>query len=91
MRERAMDLKELYNRLLAALDDSGPVLSSVQHKDGTIIIAHELTPGTLISLKRDEILGFATDSGGRTSHFSILARSMQIPAVSGLRQCIAFD
>lgn len=85
MRERAMDLKELYNRLLAALDDSGPVLSSVSHKDGTIIIAHELTPGTLISLKRDEILGFATDSGGRTSHFSILARSMQIPAVSGLR------
>ncbi|MCK9181297.1 MAG: phosphoenolpyruvate--protein phosphotransferase [Fibrobacteraceae bacterium] len=85
LRERAMDLKELYNRLLAALGDSGPVLSSVPHKDGSIIVAHELTPGTLISLKRDEILGFATDSGGRTSHFSILARSMQIPAVSGLR------
>jgi phosphoenolpyruvate-protein kinase (PTS system EI component) len=52
---------------------------------GTVIVAHELSPSTLISLKKEEVVGFATDFGGRTSHISILARSMQIPAVSGLR------
>ena len=85
MRERAMDLRDLYNRLLAALDDSGPVIENLTTTPGTVIVAHELSPSTLISLKKEEVIGFATDSGGRTSHISILARSMQIPAVSGLR------
>lgn len=89
MRERAMDLRDLYNRLLAALDDSGPVITGKAkgqgQDEGAILIAHELSPSTLISLKKEEVVGFATDSGGRTSHIAILARSMQIPAVSGLR------
>mgnify|MGYP004459142595 FL=1 len=38
-----------------------------------------------MSIEKDEVLGFATDIGGRTSHISILARAMQLPAVSGLR------
>lgn len=85
MRERALDLHDLYNRLLNSLDDSGPVIHPDSWETGTILTAHELIPSILLSLKKDQVGGLATDSGGRTSHVSILARAMQIPAVSGLR------
>ncbi len=85
LRERALDLNDLYNRLLDSLNDSTPVLHSENWETGTILAAHELTPSVLLSLKKGQIGGFATDSGGRTGHVSILARAMQIPAVSGLR------
>src|SRR5574344_1723483 len=82
MRDRAMDLKDLYQRLMGALEDSGPVISEDEIGNGVIFVGHELNPSTLISLKKDQVIAFATDSGGRTSHVSILARSMEIPAVS---------
>ena len=89
MRDRAMDLKDLYHRLMGALDDSGPVIIGDEIGNGVILVAHELNPSTLISLKKNQVIAFATDSGGRTSHVSILARSMEIPAVSGLRNVSA--
>lgn len=89
MRDRAMDLKDLYHRLMGALDDSGPVIMEDEISKGAVLISHELTPSILISLKKGQALAFATDSGGRTSHVSILARSMEIPAVSGLRNISA--
>ena len=88
MRDRAMDLKDLYHRLMGALDDSGPVIIGDEIGNGVILVAHELNPSTLI-LKKNQVIAFATDSGGRTSHVSILARSMEIPAVSGLRNVSA--
>ena len=83
--ERASDLKELYNRLLSALDESVPKRAPKKSKEPSLLVAHELTPGMLMTVDKDDVLGFATDIGGRTSHISILARAMQLPAVSGLR------
>ncbi len=85
MRERSSDLKELYNRLLSALEETAPKRAERKSSGPAIIISHELTPGMLMSIEKEEVLGFATDIGGRTSHISILARAMQLPAVSGLR------
>ena len=87
MRERTMDLREIYNRLLAALDEatSAPLPQSKTPLEPSNIVSHELTPGMLMSIEKNEVLGFATDIGGRTSHISSLARAMQLPAVSGLR------
>lgn len=85
MRERAMDLRDLYNRILSILDDSVPTFSSEQFSEPIIFVGHELTPSTLIGLPANSVLAFATDSGGKTSHASILARAMQVPSVSGLR------
>lgn len=85
MRERSTDLKELYNRLLSALDEAVPKRTEKKSSGPALIISHELTPGMLMSIEKEEVLGFATDIGGRTSHISILARAMQLPAVSGLR------
>ena len=48
-----------------------------------IIVAHELTPSQTAGMDRSQVLGFATDAGGRTSHVSIVARAVDIPAVVG--------
>lgn len=85
LRERAADLRELCNQLLQALDGTSAKPEKKGNREPALIIAHELTPGELMSMKKEEILGFASDVGGRTSHISILARAMQLPAVSGLR------
>ncbi len=53
-------------------------------EDPMIIVARELTPSQTASLKRDKVLGFATDAGGRTSHTAIVARDLGIPAVVAL-------
>jgi phosphotransferase system enzyme I (PtsI) len=50
-----------------------------------ILVARSLSPGDVVHMKKESILGFATDLGGRTSHVAILAKSMGIPAVVGLK------
>lgn len=85
MRDKAADLRDLYNRLMAAMEDSGPVLENTAAEDGVVFVAHELMPSLLMSVKPGQVSALAMDTGGRTSHVAILARSLQIPAVSGLR------
>ena len=51
-----------------------------------VLVAHELTPSQAASIDRQKILGIATDAGGRTSHTSIVARALQIPAVVGCHE-----
>ena len=53
-------------------------------QDGVIIVSQDLSPADTAQMKLDKIIGFATDSGGRTSHTAIVARSMELPAVVGL-------
>ena len=50
----------------------------------TIVVAPDLTPSEAIHLSPEKVLGFATDLGGRTSHYAILARSLGVPLVVGL-------
>src|SRR5664280_849648 len=52
--------------------------------DGVIVVTHDLSPADTAQMKMDKVVGFATDSGGRTSHTAIIARSMELPAVVGL-------
>ncbi|MBO7413066.1 MAG: phosphoenolpyruvate--protein phosphotransferase [Fibrobacter sp.] len=85
MRDRATDLRDLYNRLMAAMEDSGPVLEDIAAEDGVVLVGHEILPSLLMSVKPGQVSALAMDTGGRTSHVAILARSLQIPAVFGLR------
>ena len=89
MRDKAADLRDVYNRLMAAMEDSGPVLEDVAQEDGVVLVGHELLPSLLMSIKPGQVAGLAVDTGGRTSHVAILARSLQIPLVSGLRNFAA--
>jgi len=80
MGERVDDLRDVRDRLLRELTGhSGGQLP----QDG-IILARTLTPGDTVDLDPDQVAGIVTQEGGVTSHASILARSMGIPAVIGV-------
>src|SRR5205814_8341564 len=57
-------------------------LSEITHD--VIILADDLTPSDTIHFNRRPIVGFATEAGGRTSHTSIIAKSLFMPAVIGV-------
>lgn len=83
MKERAADIIDLKRRLIANL--LGVKLTSLQHlEEASIVVAHDLTPSDTALLDRDKVLGLITETGGPTSHTSIMARSMGIPAVVGV-------
>jgi phosphotransferase system enzyme I (PtsI) len=52
-----------------------------------ILIAHDLSPADMLQFKKSVFAGFVTDVGGKTSHTAIVARSLDIPAVVGVRLC----
>jgi phosphotransferase system enzyme I (PtsI) len=90
MRERVSDLTDVHIRVLAILlklPDHDPVDLPAGAK--AVLITHDLTPGLTVQLDRASIVGIATDSGTRTSHVAILARSLGLPAVVGLRSATA--
>ncbi|MBP7528568.1 MAG: phosphoenolpyruvate--protein phosphotransferase [Syntrophorhabdaceae bacterium] len=85
LRERGQDIKYIYERLarILVVGKKSPI-SSKAVKGKAIIIAHDLSPADTIQLNLNRISGFATDVGGRTSHTSIVARALEIPAVVGV-------
>ena len=87
LRERANDLVDVHIRVLAILMDL-PDHDPVDLPKGAkaVLVTHDLTPALTVQLDRDAIVGIATDAGTRTSHVAILARSLGLPAVVGLRK-----
>ncbi|MEX2178646.1 MAG: phosphoenolpyruvate--protein phosphotransferase [Gemmatimonadaceae bacterium] len=87
MRERVNDLTDVHIRVLAVLMDL-PDHDPVNLPKGAkaVLVTHDLTPGLTVQLDREAIVGIATDAGTRTSHVAILARSLGLPAVVGLRK-----
>ncbi len=82
-RERVHDLRDVEQRVLRALSGESQVLLKPP-VEPSIIVARNLTPTHTAALGRDNVLGFAMDEGGNTSHVAILARSLGVPAVVGL-------
>lgn len=82
LRERAADLDNVRERLLAALRESTIAHSTAADK---ILISQTVTPTDLMLYRKSGVLGFATEVGGIASHSSILARSFSMPAVIGIR------
>ncbi len=86
LRERVGDLMDLHIRMLGillALPDSDPV--DLPKGSNAILVTHDLTPSLTVQLDREAIAAIATDEGTSTSHVAILARSLGLPAVVGLR------
>ena len=86
VRERVGDLIDVHIRLLSillGLPDHDPV--DVPKGANAILVTHDLTPSLTVQLDREAIGGIATDAGTRTAHVAILARSLGLPAVVGLR------
>jgi phosphotransferase system enzyme I (PtsI) len=86
LRERVGDLTDVHIRVLSLLldlPDHDPV--ALPAGASAILVTHDLTPSLTVQLDRGSIAAIATDSGTRTAHVAILARSLGLPAVVGLR------
>jgi phosphotransferase system enzyme I (PtsI) len=86
IKDRAGDIRDVRRRVLSNL--SGTRRSSeelLNLESDVIIIAHDLSPADTAHMRKERVLAFATDIGGRTSHTAIMARSLEIPAVVGLK------
>lgn len=84
LKERAADFRDVSKRVMSLL--LGTKQKSLTDFDQPVVlIAHDLTPSDTAQLDRDRVAGFATNIGGKTSHSAIMARSMEIPAVVGLK------
>jgi phosphotransferase system enzyme I (PtsI) len=86
LRERVGDLTDVHIRVLSLLldlPDHDPV--ALPPGANAILVTHDLTPSLTVQLDRSSISAIATDAGTRTAHVAILARSLGLPAVVGLR------
>ena len=89
-RERVGDLMDVHIRVLSLLldlPDHDPV--DVPPGSNAILVTHDLTPSLTLQLDRACIAAIATDAGTATAHVAILARSLGLPAVVGLRNALA--
>lgn len=85
LRERADDMRDVTGRVLNYLVGLEPEAELRYLKEPCIVISHDLTPSNTAQLDKRNVLGFATDVGSKTSHTAIMARSLRIPAVVGLK------
>ncbi len=82
LKERATDIRDIGSRFVKnALGINVVSLSDISEQ--VILVAYDLTPSETAQIDLDYVLGFACDIGGRTSHTSIMARSLELPAIVG--------
>jgi len=83
LRERAFDVEDVKNRVIRNLNIQN-LPSKIE--SSVIIVAKRLSPADTVIFSNNNILGYATDFGGYTSHTAILSRSLNIPCVVGLKE-----
>lgn len=87
MRERAADIKDISYRLMCDLQ--GFKINIFEDiKEEVLIVAKDLTPSDTINLNHDYVLGFITQEGGVTSHVSIMAKGLGVPALVGVSKIL---
>ncbi|MCK5147717.1 phosphoenolpyruvate--protein phosphotransferase [bacterium] len=83
---RGDDIRDVGIRILRDLQQHEE--STPPADESVVLVAHSLTPSETARIHKDKVLGFITELGGKTSHASILARSMGLPAVVGLERLL---
>ena len=82
MKDRISDFNDVKNRIVRNMKRE-KLVSKVS--ENTIIIAHDLTPADTILFSKRKVMGYATDTGGTTSHAAIISRALRVPAVVGMK------
>lgn len=83
LRERASDYKDIGLQVMYKLKKITP--KDLAHLDkNSIVISKELTPSDTSNMDKEAVVGFATDLGGKTSHTSIIAQTLDMPALVGM-------
>lgn len=86
LRERTADIEDISQRVLRNFKGNAETKHGPDHQH--ILIAYDLSPSDTVSINRNHVLGFATEMGSVNSHTSILARSLNVPAVVGLQEAV---
>jgi phosphotransferase system enzyme I (PtsI) len=93
LRERKNDIQQVGERVLKVLTGSAAVLSRLSSAEEStahlIVVAHDISPADMLQFRDRAFGGFVTDVGGQNSHTSIVARSLDIPAVVGMSNASA--
>ena len=84
LRERKTDVRQVVERVLAALMLDTTSAAIAMPEDGSILVARDLSPADVILFKQHRFASFITDLGGTTSHTAIVARSLGIPSIVAL-------
>lgn len=87
LRERIYDIRGVSRRLIYHLLQ-GEYPDQVLSEEANIIVARELTPADSIHFHHKSLKGLITEFGGRTSHAAILARSLEVPAIVGVKDLL---
>jgi len=83
LRERVADVRDVGRRIVRNLwGEEATALEQIP--EAHIVIAEDLAPSETATMRKERILGFATDLGSPTSHTAIMARALELPAVLGL-------
>jgi phosphotransferase system enzyme I (PtsI) len=85
LRERVSDVNDVGRRVLKNLMGEDRLHEFGNLSEEMLIIAHDLSPSDTASMYNKNIIAFATDVGGKTSHTAIMAKSLGVPAVVGLK------
>jgi len=85
LKARAADIRDVKRRVIRNIQGNDHP-GQKKLKAPAIIFAKELTPSDTVNIERNKVLGFAMDFGGRTSHAAIMARSLKVPSVVGLKK-----
>ncbi len=87
LRERAADLKDVGKRWLKNI--LGMKLKDLSNLEpNTVVITYDLTPSDTAQLDLENCIGFITEVGGKTSHSAIMARSLELPAIVGVKDVL---
>jgi len=83
LRQRAEDIVHVSDRILRNLVGARQIdIRSINKR--VILVAHDLSPAETSQIQLERVMGFVTDRGGKASHTSIIARTLEIPAVLGV-------
>ena len=89
MRERSADVKDVSERLIKIL--SGKSKDAIVSDNPVIIVSDDLAPSETVQFDKSKILAFVTEGGSTSSHTSILARMMNIPAIIGAKGVLSSE
>ncbi len=84
LKERARDISELGRRIMSNLMERDDKVLWEDIPPSSVLVAYTISPADTTDMKSNNIRAFVTDIGGKTSHTAIVARALEIPAVTGL-------
>ena len=84
MRERAGDIRDISDRVIALLGGKSCTVPEAE-TENTVIFADSITPSEVMQMDKSKVCAFVTERGSGNSHTAVIARSLKIPAVAGIK------